>query len=91
MAVYDTGEEPAEDGSGVAQPYIVMEYVDGMTLRQLINSGRRLLPERALDIISQTLAALDYSHRHGIVHRDIKPDNFLIGRQKRQTIYRFAV
>ena len=79
VAVYDTGEGTLGSGpTAVNVPYIVMEYVDGMTLRQLINSGRRLLPERALDIISQTLAALDYSHRHGIVHRDIKPANIMI-------------
>ncbi len=79
VAVYDTGEGTLGSGpTAVTVPYIVMEYVDGMTLRQLIHSGRRLLPERALDIISQTLAALDYSHRHGIVHRDIKPANIMI-------------
>ncbi len=79
VAVYDTGEDTLGSGPGsVTVPYIVMEYVDGMTLRQLMSSGRRLLPERALDITSQTLAALDYSHRHGIVHRDIKPANVMI-------------
>ena len=79
VAVYDTGEGTLGTGpTAVTVPYIVMEYVDGMTLRQLLSSGRRLLPERALDIISQTLAALDYSHRHGIVHRDIKPANVML-------------
>ena len=57
-----------------------MEYVDGMTLRQLMRSGRRLLPERALEITDGVLAALDYSHRHGIVHRDIKPANVMLTR-----------
>ena len=52
VAVYDTGEDvlASEDGTGSVVPYIVMEYVDGMTLRQLMLSGRRLLPERALEI-----------------------------------------
>jgi serine/threonine-protein kinase len=77
VAVYDTGEDVLEDARGPV-PFIVMEYVDGMTLRQLMSSGRRLLPERALEITSGTLAALDYSHRHGIVHRDIKPANVML-------------
>ncbi len=82
VAVYDTGEDvlASEDGTGSVVPYIVMEYVDGMTLRQLMRSGRRLLPERALEITDGTLAALDYSHRHGIVHRDIKPANVMLTR-----------
>ena len=84
VAVYDTGEDVLGAGSsgepGAIVPYIVMEYVDGMTLRQLMSSGRRLLPERALEICDGTLAALDYSHRHGIVHRDIKPANVMLTR-----------
>ena len=83
VAVYDTGEDTlAGDGGGpaVTVPYIVMEYVDGMTLRQLLASGRRLLPERALEITSGVLSALDYAHRHGIVHRDIKPANVMLTR-----------
>jgi serine/threonine-protein kinase len=83
VAVYDTGEDilgAAGAEPGTVVPYIVMEYVDGMTLRQLMSSGRRLLPERALEIADGTLAALDYSHRHGIVHRDIKPANVMLTR-----------
>ena len=82
VAVYDTGEDllVSEDGARVVVPYIVMEYVDGMTLRQLLASGRRLLPERALEITAGVLAALDYAHRHGIVHRDIKPANVMLTR-----------
>jgi serine/threonine-protein kinase len=83
VAVYDTGEDvlaDSVDSTGAVVPYIVMEYVDGMTLRQLMSSGRRLLPERALEITAGTLAALDYSHRHGIVHRDIKPANVMLTR-----------
>ena len=81
VAVYDTGEDVLGDESAsVVVPYIVMEYVDGQTLRQLLASGRRLLPERALEITAGVLAALDYSHRHGIVHRDIKPANVMLTR-----------
>ncbi|NYJ03616.1 serine/threonine-protein kinase [Nocardioides thalensis] len=76
VAVYDTGEEPAPDG--VAQPYIVMEYVAGRTLRDILREGRKILPERALEITSGVLSALDYSHRGGIIHRDIKPGNVML-------------
>jgi serine/threonine-protein kinase len=78
VAVYDTGEEPAADGSGIAQPYIVMEYVAGRTLRDILREGRKILPERALEITSGVLSALDYSHRAGIIHRDIKPGNVML-------------
>jgi eukaryotic-like serine/threonine-protein kinase len=78
VAVYDTGEEPATDGTGVSQPYIVMEYVAGRTLRDILREGRKILPERAMEITSGVLSALDYSHRAGIIHRDIKPGNVML-------------
>ncbi|MDP4895874.1 MAG: Stk1 family PASTA domain-containing Ser/Thr kinase, partial [Candidatus Nanopelagicales bacterium] len=79
VAIYDTGEDLIEDGaSQVSVPYIVMEFVDGVTLRQMLTNGPRILPERALEVVAGVLAALDYSHRHGIVHRDIKPANIMI-------------
>jgi len=78
VAVYDTGEEMADDGSDVAQPYIVMEYVAGRTLREILREGRKILPERALEMTAGVLSALDYSHRAGIVHRDIKPANVML-------------
>ncbi|MGH3353581.1 MAG: Stk1 family PASTA domain-containing Ser/Thr kinase [Nocardioides sp.] len=76
VSVYDTGEEKSEDG--VAQPYIVMEHVAGRTLRDVLREGRKILPERALEISSDVLNALDYSHRNGIIHRDIKPGNVML-------------
>jgi serine/threonine-protein kinase len=82
VAVYDTGEEWSDTagpgGDGVAQPYIVMEYVAGRTLRDILREGRKILPERALEITSGVLSALDYSHRSGIIHRDIKPGNVML-------------
>jgi tRNA A-37 threonylcarbamoyl transferase component Bud32 len=75
VAVYDTGEDVLD---GARVPYIVMEYVEGQTLRDLLRSGQRLLPSRALEIIDGVLTALDYSHRHGIVHRDVKPANVML-------------
>ena len=79
VAIYDTGEDLIGEGANqVSIPYIVMEYVDGVTLRHMLNNGPRILPERALEVIAGVLAALDYAHRHGIVHRDIKPANIMI-------------
>jgi eukaryotic-like serine/threonine-protein kinase len=78
VAVYDTGEEDSADGAGTPIPYIVMEYVEGRTLRDILREGRKILPERALEITADVLAALDYSHRAGIVHRDIKPANVML-------------
>lgn len=75
VAIYDTGEDNID---GITVPYIVMEFVDGVTLRQMLTSGPRIMPERGLEIIAGTLAALDYAHRHGIIHRDIKPANIMI-------------
>lgn len=79
VAVYDTGEDVLGEGAGaVIVPFIVMELVEGITLKELLASGNRLVPERALEITSGILAALDYSHRHGIIHRDIKPANVML-------------
>jgi eukaryotic-like serine/threonine-protein kinase len=77
VAVYDTGEDMS---TGVPVPFIVMEYVDGRTLRDLLIEGHRLLPERTLEITSGVLKALEYSHQSGIVHRDIKPGNVMVTR-----------
>jgi serine/threonine-protein kinase len=75
VAVYDTGEDTVD---GARVPYIVMEYVEGQTLRDLLRNGQRLLPTRALEITDGVLAALDYSHRNGIIHRDVKPANVML-------------
>ncbi len=77
VAVYDTGEDMV---GPTPVPYIVMEYVDGRTLRDLLRDDRRLLPERALEITEGVLRALDYSHKNGIIHRDIKPGNVMLTR-----------
>ena len=75
VAVYDTGEE-AHDGESV--PYIVMELVEGHTVRELLQSEEPPPVDQALIISAGILEALAYSHRHGIVHRDIKPANVII-------------
>jgi len=92
VAVYDTGEDLL-DGAGepVMVPYIVMELVDGHTLRELMSSGRRLLPERSLEIMTGVLNALDYSHAHGIIHRDIKPGNVMLTRNGDVKVMDFGI
>ncbi|HEV7647611.1 MAG TPA: Stk1 family PASTA domain-containing Ser/Thr kinase [Actinophytocola sp.] len=75
VAVYDTGETRTEHGP---LPYIVMEYVDGRTLRDIVKGEGPLPGQRAMEIMADVSAALDFSHRHGIVHRDVKPANVMI-------------
>ncbi|SOD70828.1 serine/threonine-protein kinase [Jatrophihabitans sp. GAS493] len=75
VAVYDTGEDVGTDGP---IPYIVMEYVSGRTLRDVLKAEGRLPAERAMQVSAEICAALDFSHRNGIVHRDIKPANVMI-------------
>ncbi|MFB6616891.1 protein kinase [Streptomyces sp. NPDC056367] len=75
VAVYDSGEDRVGPNT---VPYIVMELVEGRTIRDLLLSAEAPGPEQALIIVSGVLEALAYSHQHGIVHRDIKPANVII-------------
>ena len=77
VAVYDTGEE-RDTKSDVMVPYIVMELVEGVTLREVLRDGRKIVPARALEFTAGVLDALSYSHRAGIIHRDIKPANVML-------------
>lgn len=77
VAVYDTGEE-LDPSTQVSVPYIVMELVEGVTLRDVLRDGRKILPERALEFTAGVLDGLEYSHRAGIIHRDIKPANVML-------------
>ncbi|RLZ02643.1 serine/threonine-protein kinase, partial [Kocuria tytonicola] len=74
VAIYDTGEIRPQGPDGVMRPYIVMEYVPGQTLRELIH-GPGVTPQQAVEYMLGILDALSFSHRAGIVHRDIKPAN----------------
>ena len=80
VAVYDSGEELfTESGGGeVHVPFIVMEYVEGQTLREVLATHGPLTVQESLDVVAGVLAPLDYSHRNGIVHRDIKPANVML-------------
>lgn len=75
VAVYDSGEDVVGHAT---VPYIVMELVEGRTIRDLLINAEAPGPEQALIIVSGVLEALAYSHQHGIVHRDIKPANVII-------------
>ncbi|MCP1411651.1 serine/threonine-protein kinase [Paenarthrobacter sp. A20] len=79
VAIFDTGEYsvPGGPGEDVRVPYIVMEYVAGRTLRDMIKANE-LGVENSIGFTLGVLAALEYSHRAGIVHRDIKPANVMV-------------
>ena len=76
VAVFDQGSDLIEGHSN--RPYIVMEHIDGYTLRDVINREAPMLPLRALEVIEPVLAALAAAHDAGLVHRDVKPENVLI-------------
>ncbi|HOY81364.1 MAG TPA: Stk1 family PASTA domain-containing Ser/Thr kinase [Rhodoglobus sp.] len=79
VRIFDAGEESIRESNGAETlvPFIVMEYVDGRLLKDVVADGP-LEPAEATRIISQVLTALEYSHRAGVVHRDIKPGNIMI-------------
>jgi serine/threonine-protein kinase len=88
VAVYDTGEDRTSTG---ATPYIVMEYVEGETLRDVLRREGRLSPERAMSLSADICGALDFSHRNGIVHRDVKPGNVMITPQGTVKVMDFGI
>ncbi|MFI1384404.1 protein kinase [Embleya sp. NPDC020886] len=75
VSVYDTGEDRVGEE---LVPFIVMECVEGRTVRELLGEGNPIPLEQALRVTEGILEALEYSHRHGIIHRDIKPANVII-------------
>jgi serine/threonine-protein kinase len=79
VRIFDAGEEalPEANGTETLLPFIVMEYVDGRLLKDILEEGP-LEPNEAMRITAQVLTALEYSHRAGVVHRDIKPGNIMI-------------
>ena len=75
VAVYDTGETQSEFGP---LPYIVMEYVEGQTLREIVKTTGPMSQQKVIEVMADVCAALDFSHRHNIIHRDVKPANIMI-------------
>ncbi len=93
VSIYDSGEEQLEDAAGntVQIPYIVMEYIKGQTLRDIIQVNGSLSPQDAEQVMIGVLNALDYSHRMGIIHRDIKPGNIMISDQGTVKVMDFGI
>ncbi len=89
VAVYDTGEERGANGESL--PYIVMEFVNGRTLKEILVAEGPLMPRRALEISADICAALEFSHRHGIIHRDIKPGNVMLTQAGQVKVMDFGI
>lgn len=85
VSVYDVGS--SEDG----EPYLIMEYVEGKTLKDIINRFGPLSLDRSLDYVHQILAGLNHAHSYGVVHRDIKPQNIMITPEGRVKIMDFGL
>lgn len=83
VKLFDSGDDPG--------PYLVTEFVDGGSLRALLDQGRRLTVAQAVDVGRAAASGLDFAHRRGFVHRDIKPANLLFGRDGRLRIADFGV
>ena len=82
--IFDWGED--DDG-----PYLVLEYLGGGSLRDMLDAGHRLSPAQAAAVGAQAADALDYAHRRGLVHRDVKPANFLFEEEGRLRIADFGL
>jgi serine/threonine-protein kinase len=93
VTVIDAGEEPSEDGAepGVGAPYIVLEYVPGETLKQLIRREGPLPITEAIAYAIELARALGAAHERMIVHRDIKPQNVLISEEGGAKITDFGI
>ncbi len=88
VAVYDTGE--AETAAGPL-PYIVMEYVEGVTLRDIVHTEGPMPAKRAIEVIADACQALNFSHQHGIIHRDVKPANIMISKAGAVKVMDFGI
>jgi eukaryotic-like serine/threonine-protein kinase len=88
VAVYDTGQTETATGP---LPYIVMEYVDGVTLRDIVCEEGAMDPANAIEVIADACQALDFSHQHGIIHRDVKPANIMISRAGAVKVMDFGI
>src|ERR1700759_623682 len=88
VAVYDTGEAETPNGP---LPYIVMEYVEGVTLRDIVHNEGPMEPKRAIETIADACQALNFSHQNGIIHRDVKPANIMISTTNAVKVMDFGI
>jgi beta-lactam-binding protein with PASTA domain/tRNA A-37 threonylcarbamoyl transferase component Bud32 len=88
VAVYDTGEVQSDFGQ---LPYIVMEYVEGQTLREIVKTSGPMSQQRVIEVMADVCAALDFSHKHNIIHRDVKPANIMINRSGAVKVMDFGI
>ena len=93
VGVYDTGEETVAtpDGGSVRVPYIVMEYVEGHTVKELLSDGTPVPIDEGVEITSGVLSALEYAHAAGLVHRDIKPGNIMLTKAGQVKVMDFGI
>jgi serine/threonine-protein kinase len=91
VTVIDAGEEPSPDGDGASSPYIVLEYVDGQTLKSIIRESGPLEIPQALAYSIEIARALGAAHESHIVHRDVKPHNILISEEGGAKITDFGI
>lgn len=84
VAVFDTGEE-----HGI--PYMVMEYVNGRTLKEVLMAEGRFDPVTACEVVADTCSALDFSHKHHIIHRDVKPGNVMLSDTNQVKVMDFGI
>ncbi|KAA0084752.1 Stk1 family PASTA domain-containing Ser/Thr kinase [Mycolicibacterium sp. P9-64] len=88
VAVYDTGEAETPEGP---LPYIVMEYVEGVTLRDIVRNDGPMEQRQAVEVIADACEALNFSHQNGIIHRDVKPANIMISKTGAVKVMDFGI
>jgi len=84
-------QRPIEFTENRSRPYMVMEYVEGETLRAMLSREKRLSVDKVVDLGQQLAAAMAYAHEQGVVHRDLKPENVLITPDGRLVVTDFGV
>jgi serine/threonine protein kinase len=84
VSVYDAGQEGNMN-------YIVMEFVDGVTLQEYVSGDKTLTYSQIIDIIYQCAKGLDYVHRQGVIHRDLKPGNIMLSVEGEVKIMDFSI